>query len=69
MYRADTDFPTVEDIYKISNMQGFDSLKVLQLDNNNISIIENLNHLKNLERLGMEDFDSWCADVSRDKSS
>lgn len=41
-----------KNIYKISNLEGFDKLTDLQLDNNHISKIQNLNHLANLKRLG-----------------
>ncbi|KAF0979680.1 hypothetical protein FDP41_001348 [Naegleria fowleri] len=58
--RENMDFNEIEhlsfsfkNIFRISNLEGFDKLKKLQLDNNNISQIENLSHLVLLEYLDL----------------
>ena len=42
-----------QNLLKIDNLVGFDSLTKLQLDNNIIEKIENLSHLKSLESLDL----------------
>lgn len=42
-----------QNIYKIDNMEGFENLTKLQLDNNRIQKIQNLDHLVNLEWLDL----------------
>jgi Leucine-rich repeat (LRR) protein len=44
---------TFLELIKINNLLGFENLKKLQLDNNNIEKIENLEHLVHLEWLDL----------------
>ena len=46
-------FSLPQNLLKIDNLVGFDSLTKLQLDNNIIEKIENLSHLKSLESLDL----------------
>ncbi|KAL9654909.1 hypothetical protein ABK040_008699 [Willaertia magna] len=58
--RENMDFSEIEhlsfsfkNIFRISNLEGFDKLVILQLDNNNITSIENLSHLPHLQKLDL----------------
>ena len=45
-------FLSFQNLQVISNLQGFDSLQMLKLDNNNIEVIDGISHLDTLIWLG-----------------